>query len=460
MPRTDRRTILLVLLAATPLHADEARIRRDIAVFFRTSDARQQRRLVRRIESDPDYEPRRVSQWLHQAVPFERIEPGLHELRVSLDDGSTRRLVVRVPRGYDPARPWPLVYALHGQGGRAERIIRYVERILGERVEQYLVAAPDQYLDAVIHQTRWPPTNEHPAALDLLRHTLHVDSDRVYLCGYSRGGHTSWTLALLHADQFAAAMPLAGTLLAPEIDALWDELLPNLAHTRVFCVWGELDAFNDQHKLSPDGGIAGLNRRLRGHVERLQLPVTMRQLPGVGHGGVIPPGELLDRWLAARRAVDPPVVRKVFRHIGQGGCWWVEPLRWAGSAWDDRPPRLSLRPGEDPHDPVALRKALVRWYHSRLGELRGERAGNRVRVYRRHVRELIVWFGLDSVDYERPVELVLGGRTVFRGTLRPDLYVCLSQARRTYDFDRLRWAGLRYRSGSRVRVVGAATDDE
>lgn len=450
LPAHSRWLLPALLLAVGPLHADEARILRDIAAFFGTRDAKQQRKLARRIESDPAYDPHRVRDWLHRAVPFKAFEPGLHELSVPLAGGVQRRLLVRIPRGYDPHKAWPLIYALHGQGGRAEQIIRYIERILAGRVEQYIVAAPDQYLDAVIHQTRWPPTHEHPAALHLLRHTLNLDSDRIHLCGYSRGGHTSWTLAVLHADQFAAAMPLAGTLLAPEIDALWDELLPNLAHTPVFCVWGELDALNDQRKLSPDGGIAGLNRRLREHVERLKLPVTMVELPGIGHGGVIPPAALLDRWLSARRAADPLVVRKVFRHIGQAGCWWIEPLRWAGSAWDDKPPRLSLRPGEDPRDPKALRRALVRWYHGRLGELRGERHGNRVRIYRRHIRELVVWFGLDSIDYDKPVELVLGGRTVFHDTLSPSLYLCLTQARRTYDFERLRWAGLHYRSGSRV----------
>jgi hypothetical protein len=45
-------------------------------------------------------------------------------------------------------------------------------------------------------------------------------------------------------------------------------------------------------------------------------------------------------------------------------------------------------------------------------------------------------------------------------TLTPDLYVCLSQAARTWDFDRLRWAGVRLQHGEKPVVLSAQTDLE
>ena len=42
-----------------------------------------------------------------------------------------------------------------------------------------------------------------------------------------------------------------------------------------------------------------------------------------------------------------------------------------------------------------------------------------------------------------PVQVSVDGAVVHDATLMPDLGVCLAQAKRTRDFDRLRWAGLR-----------------
>jgi ribonucleotide reductase alpha subunit len=61
------------------------------------------------------------------------------------------------------------------------------------------------------------------------------------------------------------------------------------------------------------------------------------------------------------------------------------------------------------------------------------------------------------IDWEQPVILVMSGRPAFEGRLEPELYVALSQAARTWDFDRLRWAGLRFRGGGKARPVTAET---
>ena len=92
-----------------------------------------------------------------------------------------------------------------------------------------------------------------------------------------------------------------------------------------------------------------------------------------------------------------------------------------------------------------------------LGELRGEIDGQTLRVERRHLEELTVWLGDGMVDWSRPVRLELDGATVFEGKVERDLAVCLNEAARTRDFDRLRWAGLRVDGRGRVRPVTAAT---
>ncbi len=61
------------------------------------------------------------------------------------------------------------------------------------------------------------------------------------------------------------------------------------------------------------------------------------------------------------------------------------------------------------------------------------------------------------IDWSQPVSVTVDGKRVFVGTLKPDLLVCLLQAARTYDFDRLRWAGLRVR-GDVATVVTEANN--
>jgi hypothetical protein len=108
-------------------------------------------------------------------------------------------------------------------------------------------------------------------------------------------------------------------------------------------------------------------------------------------------------------------------------------------------------------DPEVQRQATVRAIRGRLGELRGEINGQRIDVYRKRISELTIWIGDGMIDWTRPVSLKVNGRKAFDGQLSPDLFVCLTQAARTYDFDRLRWAGLRFKSGSRTKVVTGQT---
>lgn len=451
--------VVLGALLGTPVaHADEQQIVTAIDGFFATEDLDEREVLVRRIESDAAYERGRVTEWLHRAVGFDLLDGGIQHIQVRFGKGQTRSVALRIPADYDARKPWPLIYALHGSGGHGEDIIGYVERVLGDAADEYVIAAPSGYGEVVVH-SEWPPAMEHPAALAAIKRTVHVDSDRVFVMGYSRGGHAAWTLAVLHADEFAGAVPLAGTFALPEVDGLWETFLPNLAHTPVLCVWGAEDVYADGRKEpSRDGGIAGLNRRLCELAGQMQVPVVGRELPGKGHGGIVPPAEPLHKLLSGRRVHYPREVHHTFRDIYQSRAYWLEGHAWSGPQWAEGLPKIRLREGEDANNPKHVKAALLRTFRASLGELRGRVDGQAIDVRRKKVQELTIWFGEGLIDWEQPVVVQVSGRKVFEGRLEPDLFVCLSQAARTYDFDRLRWAGLRFKSGSKTCVVTGRTE--
>jgi len=459
---------LLPALRALPAAADEAAILANLKAFFATADPGRRAALAASIEADPAYARQRLPEWLHRlnlysvpAMPAMLAPPALQassaagapRLRVAVGFGQEREVALRLPRGYDPGRPWPLIYALHPSGGSGPRFIAFVERLLGGKVEDFVVAAPTGY-----HQTSLdapPPfTVDHLAILLAVRQAVHVDSDRVYALGYSLGGYAAWAVACLHSDQLAGAVALSSAFCVPPADdGLWRTMLPNFAHLPVLNIWGAEDtlAVLGARTLEPVGGIAEMNRRLVAWTRGMSLPLRNVEVPGRGHGGAEPPRAALLALLSARREHAPPVVEHNFRHLSQGHAYWLEAGSWLGGHWGAEPPAYARQPRES--DDQAFGRAAG----ALLGWLRGEIAGQTLAVERRHVGELTVWIGDGMIDWGKDVTVKVAGRQVFSGRLRPDLLVCLTQAARTFDFDRLRWAGVRVDARLAARPVTGKT---
>ncbi len=457
--------MMLLTLTGTGLEAGEARILDDLQAFFEAGDAnREQRRaLIERIRSDPAYDRSRLSAWLHQLALYRPLAPGRETIEVAVGFGQRRRITLRIPRGYTPQRPWPLIYTLHPSGGSGPSVLRYAERLLGEKVDDFVLAAPTDYHQTVIDAP--PPfTPEHPVMLRELRRTVHVDSDRVYLLGTSLGGYAAWTLAMLHADEFAGSVAIASTYSAPvDVEGLWAALAPNFAQVPILHAWGERDRLTVpgfEGRNPSTGTMSSLNRRLSLLIETSGLNVVDFPVPGAGHGGAEPPRRELMKILQHRRPHQGARVRHIFRHIHQAKAYWLEGHTWVGSHWGKPGEAIPPRRGES--QAAAYGRVIL----ERLGELRGERDGQTLRLGRRHVGELTAWLDDNLVDWQRPITVVLdgapgssgGGQTrVFQGRVEPDLGVCLTQAARSRDFDRLRWAGLRIGTDRKVEIVDAQT---
>lgn len=448
-------TILLVSVTYTL--ADSNTLLQNIKAFFETNNDDQREQIARRIAENEDYNYTNISYLLHQVDLFKPLNADVLNLRVELENGEARNLNVRVPADYNPRRAYPLIYALHGQGGNGLDIIRYIERMLPDRVDQYVLAAPDDYQQVLIHSTI-PPSAEHLLCLLRIKQAVHIDSNRVYAIGYSRGGHAAWALAVAHPHEFAGVAAVAGCLLLQDYGELAELFLPNLAATRIYACWGEKDIYGpDGHTLSPDGGIAGVNRRVCEIAASQEAPLKWYEVPETGHGGVSPPRAELEELLSHVRPAPSKSVRHVFRLLYQGRAAWLEARDWQGPWWDQKPVNISFSADENPDDPADLRTARARAVRNLLGEVRGEIKDQEIRVYRKRIDELAIWIADDMIDWDRPITLTVNGRKVFEGSIQPDVYVCLSQAARSYDFDRLYWAGLYFKSSSKVRVITGRT---
>lgn len=121
------------------------------------------------------------------------------------------KYLISFPKEFSENKKYPLVVFLHGRGARSEsteKLHKYSSLShLKERQDErgYILLAP--------HCSRgdwneWMMILTH--LLEQMRELHYVDNARLYITGNSMGGYGTWAISLLHADWFAAAMPLCG----------------------------------------------------------------------------------------------------------------------------------------------------------------------------------------------------------------------------------------------------------
>jgi len=126
-------------------------------------------------------------------------------------DNTLQPYRVYIPNGYDGAKEFPLVIALHGMGGNENSYFDAYQRgafkVEAEK-RGYLVACPKGRLPA----SMYTGTAEQDVmdVIAEMRQAYKVDPQRIYLTGHSMGGYGTWSVAMNHPELFAALAPIAG----------------------------------------------------------------------------------------------------------------------------------------------------------------------------------------------------------------------------------------------------------
>lgn len=131
-------------------------------------------------------------------------------------DGLQNWGYLRLPTGYSPAEPLPLVVAFHSWGGSADEVIRgdggqgafYAN---GVTDRGWLLLAPHLYrLGEPWHVAVMDVQRRIVELVDAVRAEYGVDESRIYLIGISGGGYRSVMMAAKYPDVFAAAVDVKG----------------------------------------------------------------------------------------------------------------------------------------------------------------------------------------------------------------------------------------------------------
>ncbi|MBK8941965.1 MAG: hypothetical protein IPM79_31270 [Polyangiaceae bacterium] len=139
--------------------------------------------------------------------------------------GADRPVTVKVPPGYDPASPAPLVILLHGYGATGFLQDVYLELGRAAMERGVVFAAPDGTRDS-LGRAFWnatdaccdfedsgPDDSAYLASLvDEISAAVAIDPARVFFAGHSNGGFMSHRFACDHAEVVAAIASVAGAM--------------------------------------------------------------------------------------------------------------------------------------------------------------------------------------------------------------------------------------------------------
>jgi Phospholipase/Carboxylesterase len=235
------------------------------------------------------------------------IAQQIETFRSSLDDAE-RPYVLYLPKPLDPARRYPLVFALHGEfsdprlelrrlfGGRAPDRVDSIVACPSERIElgEWGIIERDIYDALADIQRRFP-----------------IDNDRIYLTGDSSGGGGALWLALTRPDMWAAVAAVA-----PEIPPEAEDLAPNALNLPLRLYHGDQD---------PAVPVAQ-SRRWQKRFLDLGIEAEYIEYPGVLHNAwslAYKDGAIFDWFAKFRRAAHPPRVRFQTHAYKYDAAYWV-----------------------------------------------------------------------------------------------------------------------------------------
>lgn len=375
-------------------------------------------------------------------------QTGEYEVSTRLRKGESSGMQVwmQVPAAYDPAKAWPLVIALHGHAGKADQMLRLTKELLGSRAERFIIAAPQDL--GPLGLTMPADVVARPRnVLNALRRVYHIDSDRVFIIGYSQGSHDAWMAAIMHPDCFAGIVPLATHLQLVGDDLLYEELLPNARNIAILFCWGKLDTLDVEGKPHPKGGNAAFCRKMTAVINSLAFEhFKSVEFDDVGHLGVAPPEDLLADVLHSKRTHYPKHVRQAFRLPDQSDAYWIGAEGIEGEPLSDGTLSIPVAPDEDP---VAAKR---KWLISKLGLIEAECKGQAIKLTARRTPSVFLLLSDELLDLDKPVKIMRGKKKLFEGMIERDMGVMLTEAAKGWDFSRLPVARVVVPRGGKVKI--------
>jgi dienelactone hydrolase len=398
------------------------RLRDQIRKYLVTSDKIARDGILKGFGSEEGANPAMVARLLANMKPAVETPPPSapgqpYDLQVpgQSKEAPAARYLVALPPEYDPYRRYPAIVSLHGAGMSPGQ---QIEWWAGQASRHgYMVIAPAW---AGEHAEKYQfSAREHAAVLDSLWDACRrfsIDTDRVFLSGYSTGGDAAWDIGLAHPDLWAGVIPIAAR--SDRYTTLYWE---NGALVPMYFVIGELDG-DRMAKNAKDWDRAMIRH----------FNLTVVQYRGRGHDGLSDETLRLFDWMGRyRRNYFPKEFSTVSMRPWDNRFWWVELGRL--------PPQVMTDPSEWDS----------RRSHPRLPVKGSVKQTNAINV-QANAGRVTVWLSPDMVDLGRRVTVTINGRRAGGNppSIVPDVATLLEDARARGDRQHPFWAKVEWPAGS------------
>ncbi|MHC5082254.1 MAG: hypothetical protein ACYTHN_24895, partial [Planctomycetota bacterium] len=161
--------------------------------------------------------------------------------------GQKQKVFVHFPEAYSPKTPRPLLICLHGHGDTGEtywKLLKSERETRGYGVtKNWFVASPNA-LPRGLYGPGAPGQGWIYEVISHFHREYPVDPQRVYVCGFSMGGHATWNTATLRPDWFAGLIAVAGVPFHCEIPGEGKSaypFLPNALNFAAYNIQGKAD---------------------------------------------------------------------------------------------------------------------------------------------------------------------------------------------------------------------------
>jgi predicted peptidase len=124
-----------------------------------------------------------------------------------------------IPKGYDPAKRYPIVLWLHGSGGVGSDNRKQISQASTTGTHTWTRPENQAKYPAFVLAPQCPSGKSWnaPEVLDAVQEILaavqrefSIDNRRLYVAGQSMGGYGTWAMIARRPGMFAAAVPLCG----------------------------------------------------------------------------------------------------------------------------------------------------------------------------------------------------------------------------------------------------------
>lgn len=219
----------------------------------------------------------RIRNLMDRVKPVNNWDAGALRFFAEVNDGPQnirQPYFVHLPRDYDPRELYPLIIFLGGGGGRGDFTFLSTCRVFeGDGVlNDYILLVPQA-------EGRWWEKEREMLFREVLGQMVRrfsIDTDRIYLSGYSNGGTGSYYYSVHDPQRYPAIFSIMGfPFLRNEAPLSQDDMkmLRSLRNTAVYLVHGDKDE---------DVDVRG-DRFAHQFLRRVGYPVRYKELKGRGH---------------------------------------------------------------------------------------------------------------------------------------------------------------------------------